>query len=110
MQYTGTKESTLSIKTNFTSDVYILKDRTGDPNNFVYDISLKSVIGNVTLSAVKLNLNNGNGYSVAFYVPAINENANELLYANVSIYFSEGASKLGLFVSSILTLLAVFQL
>jgi hypothetical protein len=76
MQYSGTKESTLWLSTNITSDVYILKDKAGDPNNFVYDMSFKSMMGNRTFSAVDLNLNSGNGYSVAVYVPAINENAN----------------------------------
>ena len=76
MQYTGTRESTLWLSTNITSDVYILKDKGGDPNNFVYDMSFKSIMGNRTFSAVDLNLNSGNGYSVAVYVPAIDENAN----------------------------------
>ena len=107
-QYSGNKESTFSIKTNITSDVYILKDKAGDPNNFVYQLSFKSVVGNTTFSAVELNLNKGNGYSVAVYVPAIDENANELLYANLSMYFSEGgAAKFGVIFSTILAFISI---
>jgi len=65
-------------------------------------VSYKGVMGNKTFSAADLGLNTGNGYSVAVYVPAIDENANELLYANLSIYFSEGATKLSIVASTIL--------
>jgi len=107
MQYTGTKGSTLSINANITSEVYILKDKAGDPNSFVYDMSFKSVMGNTTFSALDLGLNSGYGYSVAVYVPAVDESANELLYANLSIYFSEGASKVGAAASTLLALIAL---
>ena len=107
MQYTGTRESTLWLSTNITSDVYILKDKGGDPNNFVYDMSFKSIMGNRTFSAVDLNLNSGNGYSVAVYVPAIDENANLLLYASMKIYFSEGAASLSVVVCTVLALVSI---
>lgn len=83
MQYSGSKSSTLTINVNVTSDVYIVKDRAGDPNNFVYDMSLKNVIGKMTLNADGLGLTSDKGYSVAVYVSAVNENANELLYAQM---------------------------
>ena len=43
MQYSGTDSSKLYLTPNITSEVYILKDKAGDPNNFVYDMSFKSV-------------------------------------------------------------------
>ena len=107
MQYSGTQASSLSVSTNITSDVYILKDKAGDPNNFVWDVSYKGLMGNKTFNAVDLGLNSGNGYSVAVYVSAIDEKANELLFANLNIYFSEGAAKLGYLVSSILSFVAI---
>ena len=107
MEYSGTQASSLSISTNITSDVYILKDKAGDPNNFVWDVSYKGLMGNKTFSAVDLGLNSGSGYSVAMYVPAIDENANELLYAQVSIYFSTGAAKLSMAVYTILVFVSI---
>ena len=83
MQYSGSKSSTLTINVNVTSDVYIVKDKAGDPNNFVYDMSFKNVIGKMTLNADGLGLTSDKGYSVAVYVSAVNENANELLYAQM---------------------------
>ena len=83
MQYSGSKSSSLTIDVNVTSDVYIVKDKTGDPNNFVHDMSFKNVIGKMTFNADGLGLTSDKGYSVALYVSAIDENANELLYAGV---------------------------
>ena len=76
MQYTGKKSSALSINPNITSDVYILKSSSSDPNNFVYDMSFLGMTGNTTFHADDLGLTNDNGYSVAIYVSAVNETAN----------------------------------
>lgn len=89
MQYSGSESSKLYLTPNITSEVYICKDKDCDPNNFVYDMSFKTVNGNTTFSADDLDLNKGQGYSVAVYVPAVNEGANELLYGSLSVTFDE---------------------
>ena len=101
MQYSGSKMSTLSLSPNITSEVYILKGSRSDPNNFNYDMSFKSVKGNTTFDATKLGLNGDDGFSVAMYVPAINETANEILYGSIGVYFAEGASTLGLYFTTL---------
>ena len=107
MQYAGDKSSKISISTNVTSDIYILKNAAGDPNNFVYDFMIKNVMGNVTFDANDLQMTSPDGYSIAMYVNGVDENANELFYSNVELYFSEGASTAGLFGS---VLAAIFTL
>lgn len=80
MQYSGSESSMLYLAPNITSDIYILKNSAGDPNNFVYDMSFMGVTGNTTFNADNLGLTSSNGYSVAVYVSAVDEPANELLY------------------------------
>ena len=94
MEYTGKKSSSLSINPNITSDVYIKKSKSSDPNNFVYDMSFLGVSGNTTFNADNLGLTNDDGYSVAIYVPAVNETANQLLGGSLKLWFTEGASSL----------------
>ena len=92
MQYAGDKSSKISIATNVTSDIYILKNAAGDPNNFVYDMSFKTVNGNTTFSSADLGLNQGQGFSVAVYFPAIDEPNNKLLHASMNVVYSEGGA------------------
>ena len=101
MQYSGSKLSTLSLSPNITSEVYILKGSSGDPNNFNYDMSFTSIKGNTTFDAKKLGLTGDDGFSVAMYVPAMNETANEVLYGSIGVYFAEGASTLVLSLTSL---------
>ena len=107
MQYSGSASSKLQLNPNITSEVYFLKDVNGDPNNFVYDMSFKSVLGPTTFTASELGLTSDNGYSVAVYVPAVNETANELLNAQLGITFSESATRLGAFLASLVALTAL---
>ena len=109
MQYSGSSTSKLSLAPNVTSDVYIMKSASGDPNNFVWDFNFKNVAGNITLDADGLGLTSGAGYSVAVYVNAVNETANQLLPAELKIFFSQGASHLAAITTSILTLAALQQ-
>lgn len=51
MQYSGTKSTKFSLNANVTSEFYISKGSTSDPNNFVYDYHFKGVTGNMTLDA-----------------------------------------------------------
>jgi len=95
MSYDGKKSTTLYLAPNVTSDIYFLKSSSGDPNNFVYDYSFKGVTGNTTFNADNLGLNQGNGYSVAVYVNAVDEPANELLYGSLGVFLSEGAATIG---------------
>ena len=92
MQYSGDKNGTLYLTPNISSEVYILKDSAGDPNNFVYDMSFKTVNGNTTFSSADLGLNQGQGFSVAVYFPAIDEPNNKLLHASMNVVFSEGGA------------------
>ena len=91
MQYTGSKTSKLYLAPNITSEVYISKGSSSDPNNFVYDQSFLNVLGNTTFSGDDLGLTSDEGYSLAIYLPAVNETANELLYGKIDIFFHEGA-------------------
>jgi len=61
---------------NITSDFYISKYNSSDPNNFVYDMHFKNVKGNVTIDADALGLTSSSGYSIAVYCNAVNETAN----------------------------------
>ena len=94
MQYSGSKSSKLYLTPNITSDIYILKGSKNDPNNFVYDMSFKGVTGNTTFNADNLGLTSADGYSVAVYVSAVNETANELLYGSLNVVLSESATAL----------------
>ena len=94
MGYSDTKSTTLYLSPNVTSDIYILKNAKGDPNNFVYDMSFLGVTGNTTFNADNLGLTGPNGYSVAVYVNAVDEPANELLNGSLGIFLSEGAAAL----------------
>ena len=78
MQYSGSSSSKLYLTPNITSDVYISKGSKSDPNNFVYDMSFKNVMSNTTINSDNLGLTNSDGYSVAVYVSAVNETANDL--------------------------------
>lgn len=104
MQYSGSNASKLYISPSIASEVYILKDKSGDPNNFVYDMSFKTVAGNTTFTASDLGLTGVNGYSVAMYVPAVDETANKLLDATVNIFFSESATNLGVAMTTLVAL------
>lgn len=106
MAYAGEKSSTLYLTPNVTSDIYILKSAQGDPNNFVYDMSFLNVTGNTTFNADNLGLTSANGYSVAVYVNAVDEPANELLYGSMNIFLSEGAAGLAMGLSALVALLS----
>jgi len=94
MAYTDKKSTTLYLSPNVTSDIYILKNSKGDPNNFVYDMNFLGVTGNTTFNADNLGLTGPDGYSVAVYVNAVDEPANELLFGSLGIFLSEGAATL----------------
>jgi len=96
MQYTGTSSSNLYLTPNITSDIYILRNSKGDPNNFVYDMSFKNVTANTTFNADNLGLTGSDGYSIAVYVSAVDEPANELLYGSLNVFFHESAKALSM--------------
>ena len=52
------------------------KGKDSDPNNFVYDYNMLSVMGTVTIDSVDLGIGTDSGYSVAIYANAVNETAN----------------------------------
>ena len=58
---------------------------------------IKNVLGNVTFDANDLLMTSPDGYSIAMYVNGVDENANELFYSNIELFFSEGASTACLF-------------
>ena len=111
MQYSGSKSSTLYLTPNITSDIYILKDSKGDPNNFVYDMSFLGVTGNTTINADHLGMTSANGYSVAVYVSAVNETANELLYGSLNVFMSvESDSATALYAPITILMLALAEI
>ena len=69
-------------------------------------MAFMKVNGNTTFSADGLKLTSDSGYSVAVYVPALDEPTNSLYYAELGIYFKEQASALGL---TMIALLASVQ-
>mmetsp|Transcript_6944 Transcript_6944/g.8338 ORF Transcript_6944/g.8338 Transcript_6944/m.8338 type:complete len:122 (-) Transcript_6944:72-437(-) len=92
IQYSGANSSKLSISPNITSDIYVSRGSSSDPNEFVYDMKFSGISSNVTLDADQLGLTSDAGYSVAVYCNAINETASELLYGGLSLFISaEGA-------------------
>lgn len=74
MQYSGEKQSQIQFTSNTTSDIYVSKGSTSDPNNFVYDASFMGV-KSLTIDADALGLNDS-GYAWAVYVAAVDEAAN----------------------------------
>ena len=64
---------------NIGVDIYVSRGADSDPNNFSYDMSFRNVTSINLASSDVLPLNGTDGYSVAMYVPAINEGANTLL-------------------------------
>ena len=96
MQYSGSKPTKISINPDVSSDVYILKNASGNPNNFVHDMKILGVMGNTTFSSDDLAMTSSSGYSIAVYVNAVNEPANSLLDAKLDLFFSVGASTFGL--------------
>ena len=91
MQYAGGDKNTkLHITPDQTSNIYIAKDASSDPNNFVYDLDFLG-IANSTLIIDSDELGLSDGYSVAVYVSAVNETLNTLYEGNVAIKFSESA-------------------
>ena len=88
--YAGSKHDTvLGIQTNdMSSDVYVKLGKDSDPNNFDYDMSFKNIT-NINLSSLDLALGDEAGYSVAMYVSAYNETANELQNSTVVVNFEE---------------------
>lgn len=107
MQYSGSDSGKLYLTPNITSEVYILKDASGDPNNFVYDMSFKTVNGNTTFDTDHLGLTSDKGFSVAVYMPAVNETANELLEGRLSVYFANGAASQGIYLALLLALIQI---
>ena len=107
MQYSGSSSSKLYLTPNITSDIYISKGSKSDPNNFVYDMSFKNVMANTTFNADNLGLTSSDGYSVAVYVSAVNETANDLQYGSLNVFFSEDAKSLYMQMSMLMALTEV---
>ena len=77
MQYSGTKVSEVTITPNVTSSIYLLKGSSSDPNDFNYDMCFLDVTEPITINSEYMGLNeDGEGYSVAVYVDAIDAKAN----------------------------------
>ena len=70
-------------------------------------MSFKGVQGNTTFNAANLGLNSTDGYSVAIYLSAIDEPANELKYGSLGIYFAEGAAKFGVYLTMLVGLVSL---
>ena len=109
-QYSGSKNSKLTITPSLATDIYISKDSSSDPNNFEHDISFLGVTGKTTILTDDLGLTNDNGYAVAIYVAAVDEGANELLDATVDISFHEKDSAETLSLFSSMTTMAAIQM
>ena len=106
MQYAGDKPSKISISPNITSDIYIIKDSAGDPNDFVYDMKFMGVTGNMTFNSDDLAMTSSKGYSIAVYTNAVDEAANELLNGKIDLFFSIGASTFGIVSGLVASVLA----
>ena len=64
---------------NIGVDIFVSTGADADPNNFSYDMSFRNVTSINLASYDVLPLNATDGYSVAMYVPAVNEATNTLL-------------------------------
>ena len=98
---------TIATSSTSTVDIYVSKGKTSDPNNFVYDMSFKNVNGNTTFDTDHLGLTSDKGFSVAVYMPAVNETANELLEGRLSVYFANGAASQGIYLATLLALIQI---
>ena len=67
---------TIATSSTSTVDIYVSKGKTSDPNNFVYDMNMLDVSGQVTIDSSELGIGADSGYSVAIYFNAYNETAN----------------------------------
>ena len=107
LAYNGTaSDSTLKITPNVTTDIYVSKDATSDPNNFVYDIAFKGIVNQtVTIGAKALGLaEDESGFSVALFVNGLDEGKNDLLDSRVTVSFESGSIAHTIAIFSILTL------
>ena len=92
---------------NIGADVYVSGNSESDPNPFSFDMSFRNITS-INLSTHDiLALNATDGYSVAMYVPAIDEVTNNLLQLSIVVKFAVGeATRLiiaGGLITSILT-------
>jgi len=83
--------------------VYVSRGYKSDPNSFHYDMSFKNVTSiNLCTADIKL-LNATDGYSVAVYVPAIDEATNQLLDLSIVVKFEESTGAAALLAAGIAT-------
>ena len=87
--YKGSKHDTvLNLASDEAADIYVKLGKDSDPNNFDFDMSFKNVTA-INLSSLDIQLGAEDGYSVAMYVAAYNETANDLLNSTVVAEFTE---------------------
>ena len=77
----------MSLSTNTSADIYVSKGKTSDPNNLVYDVSILNVKSVQLASFDTLRFVGTDGYTVAIYLPAIDESTNTLLHSSLTIAF-----------------------
>ena len=63
---------------NIGVDVFVKKGKDSDPHSYNYDMSFRNVTS-INLSSFDIVLGNAEGYSIAMYVPAVNQELTELL-------------------------------
>ena len=56
MQYSGGKASELTITPNVTSNIYLMKGSSSDPNNFNYDMNFLDISTPITIKSEYLGL------------------------------------------------------
>ena len=86
------------------SDIYVKIGKDSDPNNFDFDMSFQNVT-TITLSSLDFQLGAEEGYSVAMYVAAYNETANDLLNSTVVATFTEMGALPGILSAAVGSLL-----
>ena len=84
----------LSLSTNTSADIYVSKGKNSDPNNLIYDVSILNVKSVQLASFDTLRFVGTDGYSVAIYLPAIDESTNTLLPSSLTVAFIERATVL----------------
>ena len=79
---------------NIGVDVYVAKGKDSNPHSFSYDMSFRNITS-INLSSYDIVLGDEEGFSLAMYVPAINELTNQLLDSQVVVKFEEKNGALG---------------
>ena len=87
MNYYGSDARKIKITSNITSDIYMSRSSTSDPDNFNHDFAIMGITPGkgLNIDSGLLGLNTEDGFSAKIFVHAIDEATDTLLLSQVNI-------------------------